>query len=72
MERKPKKMANILSETMLTQDFLGMPKTKSGKNRVISSWIRQGLKYVEVSGQRYFFEGDLVDFFWKKYRGMGK
>lgn len=53
---------------MLIRDFLGLEQPKSGKSRVISSWIRQGLKYTEISERRYFFEEDLVDFFWEKYK----
>ncbi len=66
MEQKPQSINQILSEGMILRDFLGLPQTKSGKSRIISSWVRQGLKYVGVSGQRYFFEQDLVDFFWAK------
>jgi hypothetical protein len=70
MEQKPQSISNILSEVMILRDFLGLPQTKSGKSRIVSSWVRQGLKYTKVSGQRYFFEQDLIDFFWGKYSGI--
>ncbi|MCP4651326.1 MAG: hypothetical protein GY853_14755 [PVC group bacterium] len=71
MTTQPKAMASILPEWMIIHDFLGMPRTKSGKCRIVSSWIRQGLKHVEISGQRYFFEEDLLAFFWIKYKMKG-
>lgn len=54
------------------ENLLGIKRTKSGKCRVISFWIKQGLKYLEVSGQRYFFEDDFIDFFFEKYKGMSE
>jgi hypothetical protein len=72
MAEKPKSIQNILSEAMLIRDFLGLEQPKLGRSRIISSWTRQGLRYVEVSERRYFFEEDLVDFFWGKYKEMGK
>jgi len=72
MAQKPQSISNILSEAMILRDFLGLQQTKSGKSRIISSWIRQGLECVVVSGQRFFFEQDLIDFFWSKYSGMPK
>jgi len=36
----------------------------------MSSWIREGLKYVEKSEKRYFFEQDVIDFLWKGKEGV--
>lgn len=70
MEQKPKALASILSEAMLIRDFLGIQEPKSGRSRVVSSWINQGLKCLEISERRYFFEEDVIEFFWKKYKEM--
>jgi len=34
-----------------------------------SNWIKGGLKCVEKSGQRYFFEQDIINYLWKRYKG---
>jgi hypothetical protein len=33
----------------------------------LSNWIRGGLKYVEKSERRYFFEQDLINYLWVRY-----
>lgn len=71
-EQKPQSIGQILSEAMILRDFLGVSPTKSGKSRIVSSWVRQGLDCIEISGRRYFFEQDLIDFFWRKYSGIPK
>ena len=83
MTEKPKDLQEIVPESVLIKYF-GLPKTKfkeskpkSGKSRpkpeksrTISSWIRQGLKYFEISGYRFFLKADLLDFLWKKYKEL--
>jgi len=70
MESKPKSLKSVFPEKIIIQEF-GLPEPKSGKSRVVSSWVGQGLKHFEISERRYFLEGDLLDFFWKKYKENG-
>ena len=56
-------MANILTEKALA-NFLEID-LQGGKSRKISHWINRGLKHIDLSGDRYFFETDVVDFFKK-------
>ena len=51
----------ILSELDLIQRF-GVKEGKD-KSRIISSWINKGLRFIDLSGERYFREKDVVDFF---------
>ncbi len=57
---QPESLEKIWSEKELCERF-GL---RYGKDRclTISYWIRAGLKYVEISGRRFFFEGDVIDF----------
>ena len=68
MPQKPEKLDQILSERKLC-DWLDLPVTKSGHSRQLSHWIRGGLKYVEKSERRYFFEQDVIDYLWQRYKG---
>lgn len=65
---KPKTIQSIIPEWALMENLLGIKRTKSGKCRIVSFWVRQGLNYVDISGQRYFFEQNLIDFFWDRYK----
>ena len=67
MAEKPKSLNEVLSEKNLCE-WLGLPLTNSGRSRQLSSWIRGGLKFVEKSEQRYFFEQDVINYLWKRYQ----
>jgi hypothetical protein len=64
---KPKTIQDILPEAVIIREFC-LPVPKSGRSRVISSWIGQGLKYFEISEARYVLKEDLLNFFWQKYQ----
>lgn len=66
MER-PKTLQDILPEAVIIKEFC-LQATKSGRSRVVSSWVRKGLKYFRLSGARYFLKDDLLDFLWGKYQ----
>jgi len=70
MAEKPKKLQEILPEEIVIESFgIKEPESgKFGKSRILSGWIRQGLKYFELSDKRYFLETDLLDFLWSEYR----
>ena len=38
--------------------------TKSGRSLQLNNWVRGGLRYVEKSGRRYFFEQDVIEYLW--------
>lgn len=65
--KKPKIIQDILPEAVIIREFC-LPVTKSGRSRIISAWIRQGLKYFKVSGSRYVLKDDLLAFLWGKYQ----
>ena len=48
-------------------EWLSLPTTKSGRSRQLSNWIRGGLKYIEKSERRYFFEQDVIEYLWSRY-----
>jgi hypothetical protein len=61
-------MQNI-QEYLTEQDLVinfGIPEGKE-KSKVIGYWIRDGLKYFDLSGQRVFKRKDVVSFLDKKY-----
>ena len=66
MTEKPKTMNEIWSEKDLA-GRLDLPLTASGRSRQLSNWVRGGLKYVEKSGRRYFFESDVIAYLWGRY-----
>ena len=66
MTEKPKSLEEIWSERDLCEN-LDLPVTKSGRSRQLSNWVRGGLKFVEKSGRRYFFEKDVIDYMWKRH-----
>ena len=65
--KKPKTIQDILPESVIIRE-LYLPVTKSGRSRIVSSWIREGLKYFEISGNRYVLKDDLLAFLWDKYQ----
>jgi len=65
MSEKPKSLNEVLSEKSLCE-WLDLPVTNSGRSRQLSSWIRGGLKFVEKSERRYFFEQDVIDYLWNR------
>ncbi len=62
-----RKLEELLTEHDLAEKFGLAVKIENGmvtgKSRVLSSWIRKGLRCVEVSGRRFFREEDIVGFF---------
>ena len=69
MSEKPESLEEIWSEKDLAAR-LDLPITKSGHSRQLSNWIRGGLPFVEKSGRRYFFEQDVVDYLWRRYKAV--
>ena len=65
MSEKPKRLDEIWAERDLCERF-GLPVTNSGRSRQLSNWIRGGLKYIEKSERRYFFEQDVIDYLWNR------
>jgi len=65
MIEKPKRLDEIWSEKDLCVR-LDLPATNSGRSRQLSNWIRGGLKYVEKSERRYFFEQDVIEYLWNR------
>jgi hypothetical protein len=66
MSEKPKSLNEIWSEKDLCERF-ALPVTNSGRSRQLSHWIKGGLKYVEKSDRRYFFEQDVINYLWKRF-----
>ena len=66
MSQKPQRLDEIWSEKDLCTR-LDLPITKSGHSRQLSNWVRGGLRYVEKSDRRYFFEQDIIDYLWGRY-----
>jgi hypothetical protein len=66
MPEKPKTLNSVWSERDLCER-LDLPVTKIGRSRQLSNWIRDGLRYVERSDRRYFFEQDVIDYLWGRY-----
>jgi len=61
---KAEKLDQILTEKALAE-WLGVPVSeKTGRSRTIGGWISKGLWCaVKISGRRYFFEIDVIDYF---------
>ena len=66
MTPKPRNLNEIWNEKDLC-GRLDLPVTKSGHSRQLSNWIRGGLKFVEKSERRYFFESDVIDYLYGRY-----
>lgn len=56
---RPKRLTELWTEEELCVK-LGLPITKSGRSVQLGNWIKDGLKCVEKSGKRYFFEQDVL------------
>lgn len=56
-----RKLEELWTEEELIRKF-ALPASKE-RNRIISGWIREGLKHTEISGIRLFREEDIVEFF---------
>lgn len=67
MTERPKRLDEIWAERDLAER-LDLPITKSGRSRQLSNWIQGGLKFVEKSGRRYFFEQDIIGFLFGRYQ----
>jgi hypothetical protein len=65
MNEKPKSLNEVLVEKRLAE-WLDLNVTNSGRSRQLSNWIRGGLKFVEKSERRYFFEQDVIDYLWRR------
>ena len=65
MSEKPKSLNEIWAERDLAER-LDLPVTNLGRSRKLSNWIRGGLKFVEKSERRYFFEQDVIDYLWNR------
>jgi len=65
MREKPKSLNEIWSERDLCER-LDLDVSQEGKSRKLSYWVKGGLKYVEKSGQRYFFEQDVIEYLWNR------
>ena len=58
---KPKSLNEIWAERDLCKR-LDLPVTKSGRSLQLSNWVRGGLKCIEKSGRRYFFEKEVIEY----------
>ncbi len=54
-------MKEILTEIEMI-DYFAIADSKD-RSRIISSWIGRGLKYVELSGARFYLREDVLGFF---------
>jgi hypothetical protein len=61
------RLEELITEDDLIEKF-GLAE-KGGRSRIISGWIRKGLKHIEISGKRLFREEDIVNFFDKLLEG---
>jgi hypothetical protein len=66
MSQKPERIDQVWSEKDLCER-LDLPVTKSGRSRQLNNWIRGGLRFVEKSDRRYFFEHDVINYLWGRY-----
>ena len=69
MTEKPKTLNEIWSEKDLCER-LNLPVTANGKSRQLSHWIRGGLKFIEKSERRYFFEQHVIEYLWNRFEGQ--
>lgn len=63
--RKPKTLNEIWTEKDLVKWF-NLNVAENGRSRQLSSWIRGGLKFIEKSERRYFFEQDVIEYLWNR------
>ncbi len=65
--KKPENLDQVWSEKDLCERLdLNVP--EKGNSRQLSSWIKGGLRFVEKSEKRYFFEQDVIDYLWSRYQ----
>ncbi len=63
---QPESLDDLWSEKDLCER-LGLRMGK-GHSVVLGYWIRGGLKYVEISGRRFFWEQDIIAFMLERQR----
>nr|BDD44329.1 hypothetical protein 6 [Desulfobacterales bacterium] len=66
MTEKPRTINEIWSERDLCRR-VDLHVTDSGRSRQLSHWIKGGLRFVEKSGRRYFFEQDIINYLYVRY-----
>ncbi len=64
MNGRPKSLRQLWSEEDLCER-LGLRKGK-GHSLALSHWIRKGLRCIEISGKRFFWEHEIVYFLSEK------
>ena len=64
---RPISLQEIWTERELCER-LGLPMTKGGHSIQLSNWIKGGLRYMEKSGRRYFYEQDVIDYMMNRYQ----
>ena len=65
---KVERIEQIWTEKDLAAHFGVRFKEETGKSRTIGAWVSKGLRVgARLSGRRYFFEPDVVEFF-KNFR----
>jgi len=62
----PKDMNQLCDEKEVCE-WLGLAVRQSGTNNMLSSWIKEGLNYIEKSGKKYFFVDDILEFVLAKF-----
>ena len=61
---KLERLDQLLNERALAEGLEVPFKEETGKSRIIGGWVKKGLRCaVKISGRRYFFESDVIDFF---------
>ena len=63
---QPRSLDELWSEKDLCER-LGLRMGK-GHSVIVGHWIRAGLKYVEISGRRFFWEQNIVEFMLERQR----
>jgi len=69
MTPRPKNLNEVWTEEQLCE-HLGLTVGDTGRSRQLSNWVKGGLKFVKKSGQRYFFEQDVIDYLYGRYAGQ--
>lgn len=64
-------LENLWSESEMVKKF-GQTRKGEDKNIEIGRWIAKGLAYISLSGRKYFWEDDVVEFLegFKKQRSQ--
>jgi len=66
---RPESLDELWSEKDLSER-LGLRMGKS-HCQILGYWIGGGLKYVDVSGRRFFWEHDIIDFLLERQKRQG-